>query len=86
MARRAPIPNFKLPPELAPALKTGFDLEANDPPEIVSLPNDQGYALVSPGQVVPAAPAPFASVHDQVAKDWIDQKALDRAQAGGGPD
>lgn len=72
--------NFKLPPELAPALKTGFDLEANDPPEIVSLPNDQGYALVSPGQVVPAAPASFASVHDQVAKDWIDQRALDRAK------
>ncbi|HYX45742.1 MAG TPA: hypothetical protein VE820_02800, partial [Sphingomicrobium sp.] len=72
--------NFKLPPELAPALKTGFDLEPNDPPEIVTLPNDQGYALVSPGQVVRAAPAPLASVRDQVAKDWIDSQAMVRAR------
>jgi peptidyl-prolyl cis-trans isomerase D len=69
-----------LPPELAPALKTGFDLDANDPPEIVTLPNNQGYAMVSPGQIVPAAPAPLSAVHDQVANDWIDAKALDRAR------
>jgi peptidyl-prolyl cis-trans isomerase D len=73
-------PSFKLPPELAPALKTGFDLDANDPPEIVTLPNNQGYAMVSPGQIVPAAPAPLSAVHDQVANDWIDAKALDRAR------
>ena len=71
---------YKLPPELAPALKTGFDLAPNDPPDIVTLPDDKGYAMVSPGQVVPAAPAPLASVHDQVANDWIDAKALDRAR------
>ena len=74
-------PGFKLPPELAPALKTGFELDANDPPEIVTLPKDAGYALVSPGQVVPAAPAPLATVHDQVANDWINGKALERARA-----
>lgn len=74
-------PSFKLPPELAPALKTGFELEANDPPEIVTLPGDQGYAMVSPGEIVPAAPAPLATVHDQVINDWIDAKALDRARA-----
>ena len=73
-------PSFKLPPELAPALKTGFEIEPNDPPEVVTLPNDQGYALVSPGQIVQAAPAPLASVHDKVANDWIDSKAMDRAR------
>jgi peptidyl-prolyl cis-trans isomerase D len=73
--------SFKLPPELAPALKTGFQLEPNDPPEVVTRPNNQGYAVVSPGQVVPQAPAPLASVHDQVASDWIDSKAQDRARA-----
>ena len=73
-------PGFKMPPELAPALKTGFELEPNDPPEIVTLPKDQGYAMVSPGQVIPAAPAPLTTVHDQVAADWIDSKALDRAR------
>jgi peptidyl-prolyl cis-trans isomerase D len=74
-------PGFKLPADLAPALKTGFQIEANDPPEIVALPNDQGYAVVSPGQVVPAAPAPLATVRDRVAKDWIDAKATERARA-----
>ncbi len=48
--------------------RPGSRLEANDPPEIVSLPNDQGYAMVSPGQVVAAAPAPLANVRDQVAE------------------
>lgn len=74
-------PNYKMPAELAPALKTGFDVEPNDPPEIVTLPNNQGYALVSPGQVVSAAPAPLASVRDQVTNDWINSKAMDRARA-----
>jgi peptidyl-prolyl cis-trans isomerase D len=74
-------PSFALPPELAPVLKSGFANEPSDPPEIVTLPKDQGYALVSPEQVVPAAPAPLASVHDQVANDWINQQALQRARA-----
>lgn len=76
-----PDPNFKLPPELAPALKTGFQIEPNDPPEVVTLPNQQGYAVVSPGQIVQQAPAPLASVRDQVASDWIDSKAMDRARS-----
>ena len=74
-------PSFKLPPELAAALKTGFEIAPNDPPEIVTLPNDGGYALVSPGQVIPAAPAPLATVRDQVANDWINSKAIERARA-----
>ena len=74
-------PGFKLPAELAPALKSGFELDPNDPPDIVTLPNNLGYAMVSPGDVVAAAPAPLATVRDQVANDWINAKALDRARA-----
>jgi peptidyl-prolyl cis-trans isomerase D len=73
--------SYKLPPELAPALKTGFDIAPNDQPEIVTLPGDAGYAVVSPGQVVPAAPAPLASIHDQVAGDWLNDQAAARARA-----
>jgi peptidyl-prolyl cis-trans isomerase D len=72
---------FKLPTELAPALKTGFEIAPNDPPEIVSLPNNQGYAVVSPSQVVAAAPTPLASIRDQVANDWSNDQALKRARA-----
>ena len=74
-------PSFKMPTELAPALKTGFEIEVSDPPEIVTLPNDQGYALISPGEVTPAAPAPLAQVREKVASDWIDSQALARAKA-----
>ena len=72
---------YKLPPELAPALKTGFEIAPNDPPEIVSLQGDAGYAVVSPGEVVPAAPAPLASIRDRVANDWITDQASKRAEA-----
>jgi peptidyl-prolyl cis-trans isomerase D len=73
--------NFKLAPNFGPAIKTGFEIAPNDPPEVVSLGPDLGYVLVSPAQVVPAAPAPLASIHDQVANDWMNEQALSRARA-----
>ena len=73
--------SYKAPAELAAAVKTGFEIAPNDPPEIVSVPGDQGYVVVSPGQVVPSAPAPLASIRDKVASDWIDSEAMNRARA-----
>jgi peptidyl-prolyl cis-trans isomerase D len=73
--------NYKFPPELAPALKSGFELAPNDEPVVETLPNDQGYALVGPAQIIPAAPAPLASIRQQVANDWINTRAMDRAKA-----
>ena len=64
-----------LDPKLAPAIKAGFEIAPNDPPEIVSLGKDGGYALVAPDAVVPASPAPLASIRDRVAKDWIAERA-----------
>ena len=72
---------YKLPPELAPILKTGFEIAPNDPPEIISLQGDSGYAVVSPGQVVPASPAPLTSIAAQVTSDWINDQATKRAEA-----
>jgi peptidyl-prolyl cis-trans isomerase D len=72
--------SYKLPPELAPVLKPGFDIAPNDPPEVVALGKDAGYAMVSPSQIVPAAPAPLASIRDQVASDWINDQAMQRAR------
>ena len=37
--------------------------------------------MVSPAQVVAAAPAPLASIRDQVAADWLNDQALKRARA-----
>jgi peptidyl-prolyl cis-trans isomerase D len=74
-------PSFKLAPELAPILKSGFAIAPTDEPEIVALGGDQGYAVVSPSQVVPSAPAPLASIKDQVTNDWINDQAAQRARA-----
>ena len=73
-------PSFKLPPELAPALQSGFQMAQNDEPDVVSLPNNGGYAVVAPADIVAAAPAPLASIRAQVAADWINQQASQRAK------
>jgi peptidyl-prolyl cis-trans isomerase D len=73
-------PAYKFPVELAPALKTGFEIVANDPPEIVTLPDGQGYAMVAAGDVRPAAPAPLETVRDKVASDWTDAQATAKAR------
>jgi peptidyl-prolyl cis-trans isomerase D len=73
--------SFKLPEDLAPALKTGFDLSPTDEPVVEQLAGDSGFALVAPAQVVPSAPAPLASIHDQVRADWIHGQALQAAKA-----
>jgi peptidyl-prolyl cis-trans isomerase D len=66
---------------MAPALKTGFELSADDEPVVETLPNDAGYVLVAPSRIIPAAPAPLASIRDTVVKDWIAKQAADRARS-----
>jgi len=73
-------PGFKLAPELAPAIKAGFDLGEGDEPVVEPLPNDAGYALVGLDEVVTAAPAPLASIRDQVESDWKEKQARDKAR------
>lgn len=74
-------PNFRLPPEYAGLPRFGFDIGADDEPVVETLPDDQGYALLDVTDVVPAAPAPFARVADQVRRDLIARRASDRAAA-----
>jgi peptidyl-prolyl cis-trans isomerase D len=74
-------PGFKLPPELAPALRSGFELQPNDEPTVETLPNEAGYLLVAPAQVVPSAPAPLNQIRARVAEDWITAQASQRAKA-----
>ena len=74
-------PAFRLPAELAPALRSGFELQPNDEPVVETLPNEGGYVLVAPSQVVPAAPAALATIRARVAEDWINSQAAERAKA-----
>ena len=73
-------PDYKFPAELAPLLKTGFELGENEDPVIDTLPGEAGYAVVGPTRIVAAAPAPFDSIIDQVRVDWIEDQARQRAQ------
>lgn len=73
-------PAFRLPAELAPALRSGFELTQDDEPVAEALANQQGYVLVQPSRIVPAAPAPLASIRAQVTEDWIAKQASDRAR------
>jgi peptidyl-prolyl cis-trans isomerase D len=74
-------PSYRFPEELAPALKSGFELAPGDEPVIDQLAGDQGFVLVSPSEVIQAAPAPLASIRDRVREDWIRNAALQRAKA-----
>jgi peptidyl-prolyl cis-trans isomerase D len=73
-------PDYRLPAELQPTLAGGFELAEDDEPVIDALPNNAGYVLVAPAQVIAAAPAPLASIQDQVRQDWITVQATDRAR------
>jgi peptidyl-prolyl cis-trans isomerase D len=72
--------SYKLPAEFAPALKAAFDIAPTDEPEVVATADKSGYVMVSPQQVVAAAPAPLASIRDQVAGEWIMGEGLARAK------
>ncbi|MDP9422232.1 MAG: SurA N-terminal domain-containing protein [Pseudomonadota bacterium] len=72
---------YRFPAELQPALQAAFAMEAGADAEVVTLPNEAGYALVAVDQVIEAAPAPLAQITDRVRADWIQRKANDRARA-----
>lgn len=74
-------PGFTLPASAAPALRAGFDLGQDDEPVVETLPNDAGYALVGVDSIIPASPAPLASIRSQVVTDWKQKQASDRAKA-----
>lgn len=72
---------YRAPADLVPALRGSFEASPNDPPEVVTLPENRGYLLVSTGDIVPAAPPPLASIQARVAADWTASEGLKRAAA-----
>lgn len=74
-------PQYKVPAELAGAMKSGFELTADDKPVVETLPGNAGFALVALGKQVAAAPAPLGTIRAQVAADWTTKEALGRARA-----
>ncbi len=73
-------PGFKLPDDLAPALRSGFELAQGDEPVVETLPGEGGYVLVGVDSIIASAPAPLVAVHDQLSRDWQQKQASDRAK------
>ena len=73
-------PAYKFPETMTAALKSGFELAPTDDPVIEQVGEDS-FVLVAPAQVVAAAPAPFASVREQVELDWLRVEAAKQAKA-----
>lgn len=74
-------PAFKLPADYAAVPGASFDIGAEDDPVVEPLPNEGGYVLVDVADVVPAAPAPLATIQERVAKDFLDSRARTQANA-----
>ena len=74
-------PGFAAPPELAPLLPAAFAADPEDEPTLETVPGGRGYALLAVGDVVEAAPPPFAQVRAQLAGDWRQREAFRRARA-----
>ena len=73
--------NYRFPAEFQPALQAAFAMEPGADAEVITLPNDAGYAMVAVDQIIEAAPAPLAQITDRVRADWILRKANERARA-----
>jgi peptidyl-prolyl cis-trans isomerase D len=74
-------PAFRLPPELAPLLKAGFEMTPDDDPAVEAIVPNQRFAVLAVGQVLPAAPPPLAQIAGAVKADLVRQRAADRAKA-----
>jgi peptidyl-prolyl cis-trans isomerase D len=74
-------PSFKLPPELTQVVSQAFELQQGDDPEVIPISGTDESVLVAPAQVMPAAPAPLATIRERVAADWVRQQAGERAKA-----
>lgn len=74
-------PAYRLPPQYASALKSGFALGADEEPVVEGDAAGANYVVVGIGRIIPSAPAPFAEIKDRVRADWIKKQAMNRARA-----
>jgi peptidyl-prolyl cis-trans isomerase D len=67
-------PTEKPDPILAPILKDAFQAEADDDAAVVTVGADR-FALYDLDKIVPSAPRPLALIRDQVARDFVMDRA-----------
>jgi peptidyl-prolyl cis-trans isomerase D len=75
------VADFKLPPDVAPLLKPGFEMSTDEDPVVETVTPNQRFALLAVSRVEPAAPPPLAEIRDVVKADLVRERARARAQA-----
>lgn len=75
------IPGYQPSPEVAPLLKTAFQMEPDDDPTVETITPSQRFALLALSRVVESAPPPLAAIKDQVKRDLILVRAAERSKA-----
>ncbi|NIJ18739.1 peptidyl-prolyl cis-trans isomerase D [Sphingomonas naasensis] len=74
-------PEFKPEPATTAIMRAGFGIEQpGDDSQIVPIAEDGSFALVGLERIVPAAPRPLAQIRAQVVKDYLVEKALQKAR------
>lgn len=62
-------------------VKAGFATSPDQPATVETVQAGERYALLAVGQVVPAAPQPFAEIRERLVADFTAKRASDRAKA-----
>jgi peptidyl-prolyl cis-trans isomerase D len=75
------VAGFQLPAEATPLLKGAFELTPEDDPIVTTIAPNQRLAIVTIGQIEPAAPPPFATVKERVTTDLLAERADAKAKA-----
>ena len=73
-------PDYKASPDVQPLLAPGFKATQDDPASVQQIVQNERYALLAVGHVIPAAPIPFAQVQDRVKADFVASRANDTAR------
>ncbi|MDQ4419972.1 SurA N-terminal domain-containing protein [Sphingobium sp. DEHP117] len=74
-------PAYKPSADIAPMLKAGFAMEADDDPQFVPITQGTRYALVRVGDIVAAAPPPLGQVKPIVAQHYLLSQGAAKARA-----
>jgi peptidyl-prolyl cis-trans isomerase D len=77
----APGAQFQATPDLQRLLAPAFEMEADQDPVVETITENQRYAVLAIGRVIPAAVPPLAEIRQLVRADLIRTRANERARA-----
>lgn len=73
-------PAAKPDPQLAPIVQAAFGADQGDPPQVVQVGTDNGFALVALDNVIAAAPRPLTEIRTDVARAFQLNRAMAAAR------